>query len=90
MYIIYYVRISNVEEMGWSSIMAKDKRWTSIRNYEWVLIPDLSRYYVKDYPVYTIAYYRELTMISSRHIEPIYADVTSTAAHSILFAICYS
>jgi hypothetical protein len=41
-----------------------------IRNYERDLIPDPTRYYVKDDPVYTTAYYPELTLIPSRYTRP--------------------
>ena len=52
-----------------------------IRNYERDLVPDPTRYYVKDYPAYSAAYYPELTMIPSRYIRPVHlgiGTVTST------------
>ena len=36
------------------------------------LIPDPTRYYIKDDPVYTTAYYPELSMIPSRYARPLY------------------
>jgi hypothetical protein len=39
--------------------------------------PDPTRYYVKDDPVYTTAYYQELTMIPSRYTRPSIGTVTS-------------
>src|ERR687891_2295968 len=77
----YYIPISKVE--GWDSHVL----WLKIteeevkRNYERDLIPDLTRYYVKDYPAYSTDYYPELTMIPSRYTRPIYpgiGTITST------------
>ena len=45
------------------------------------LIPDPTRYYIKDDPVYTTAYYPELSMIPSRYTRPLYpgiGTITST------------
>ena len=45
------------------------------------MIPDPTRYYIKDDPVYTTAYYPELSMIPSRYTRPLYpgtGTITST------------
>src|SRR5918994_7106800 len=45
------------------------------------LIPDPTRYYIKDDPVYTTAYYPELSMIPSRYTRTLYhgiGTITST------------
>jgi hypothetical protein len=73
----YYIPISKVE--GWDGhvLWLKITEEEVIRNYERDLIPDPTRYYVKDDPVYTTAYYPELTMIPSRYIRPSIGTVTS-------------
>jgi hypothetical protein len=77
----YYIPISNVE--GWDSHVL----WLKItedevkRKYERDIVPDPTRYYVKDYAMYTTAYYPEITMIPSRYTKPVYMDTnTSTTA----------
>ena len=77
----YYIPISKVE--GWDGhvLWLKITEKEVIRKYERDVIPDPTRYYVKDYPMYTAAYYPELTMIPSRYIRPIHPSigtVTST------------
>jgi hypothetical protein len=44
------------------------------RKYERDIAPDPTRYYVKDYAMYTTAYYPEITMIPSRYTKPVYTD----------------
>jgi hypothetical protein len=71
----YYIPISRVE--GWDGHVL----WLKIteeevkRIYERDLIPDPTRYYVKDYPAYSTSYYPELTMIPSRYTRPIYPSI---------------
>lgn len=68
----YYIPISKVE--GWDG----DVLWLKItedeveRNYERNVVPDPSRYYVKDYPYYSTSYYPALTRISQRYRRPDY------------------
>jgi hypothetical protein len=68
----YYIPISKVE--GWDShvLWLKITEEEVIRNYERDLIPDPTRYHVKDYPAYSTDCYPELTMIPSRYTRPIY------------------
>jgi len=62
----YYVPISKIE--GWDG----DVLWLKItedevkRNYERDVVPDPSRYYVKEYPYYSTSYYPALTRIPPR------------------------
>jgi hypothetical protein len=81
MCIIIIFPLSKVE--GWDGhvLWLKITEQEVIRNYERDLIPDPTRYYVKDYPAYSSAYYPELTMIPSRYTRPIYpgiGTITST------------
>jgi hypothetical protein len=68
----YYIPISKVE--GWDG----DVLWLKIteeevkRKYERDVIPDPSRYYVKDYPYYSTSYYPELTRIPQKYRSPLY------------------
>jgi len=68
----YYIPINRVE--GWDGHVL----WLRITenevkaNYERDKIPDPSRYYVKDYPIYTTSYYPELVMIPPRFIQPVF------------------
>lgn len=69
----YYIPISKVE--GWDG----DVLWLKItedevkRNYERDIVPDPSRYYVKDYPYYSTSYYPALTRIPQRYRRPAYS-----------------
>jgi hypothetical protein len=62
----YYIPISRVE--GWDGHVL----WLKItedevkKNYERDARPDPTRYYVKDYPMYTTAHYPDLSMIPAR------------------------
>jgi hypothetical protein len=69
----YYIPISKVE--GWDG----DVLWLKIRedevkrNYERDVVPDPSRYYVKEYPYYSTSYYPALTHIPQRYQRPTYS-----------------
>ncbi len=71
----YYVPISKIE--GWDG----DVLWLKItedevkRNYERDVVPDPSRYYVKEYPYYSTSYYPALTRIPQRYRRPAYSVV---------------
>jgi hypothetical protein len=68
----YYIPISKVEV--WDSYVL----WLKITEnevkakYERDMIPDPARYYIKDYPYYTTAYYPPLTTIPARYQRPPY------------------
>lgn len=48
-----------------------------IRNYERDdIVPDPSRYFVKDYPYYNPAYYPELVIVPPRFQRPVYCNAT--------------
>ena len=72
----YYIPISKVE--GWDSHVL----WLKVAesevkgNYERDKIPDPFRYYIKDYPYYSTAYYPQLTIIPSRYTKPDYPTKT--------------
>jgi hypothetical protein len=74
----YYIPISKVE--GWDSHVL----WLKItedevkRKYERDIAPDPTRYYVKDYAMYTTAYYPKITMIPSRYTKPAYIDTNTS------------
>ena len=72
----YYIPISKVE--GWDGnvlwLKITEKEVTS--KYERNTVPDPSRYYVKDYPVYSTAYYPTLTMIPTKYVGPTYAGAS--------------
>jgi hypothetical protein len=71
----YYIPITKVE--GWDNHVL----WLKItedevkRKYERYIAPDPTRYYVKDYAMYTTAYYPEITMIPSRYTKPTYTNI---------------
>ena len=54
------------------------------RNYERNVVPDPSRYFVKDYPGYNTAY-PELTIIAPRYSRPVY---TTTATEQPVVFRC--
>jgi hypothetical protein len=68
----YYIPISKVE--GWDGHVL----WLKInedevkRNYQRDIVPDPSRYYVKDYPYYNAAFYPEVIIIQPRYKRPVY------------------
>jgi hypothetical protein len=76
----YYIPISKVE--GWDSHVL----WLKItedevkRKYERDIAPDPTRYYVKDYAMYTTAYYPEITMIPSRYTKPAYSYIDTNTS----------
>jgi hypothetical protein len=80
----YYIPISKVE--GWDG----DVLWLKIteeqvkRNYERNIVPDPSRYYVKDYPYYSTAYYPALARIPHRYQSHIFPAPPSPTAASTL------
>ncbi len=71
----YYIPISKVE--GWDG----DVLWLKITekeveaNYERNVVPDPSRYYVKDYPYYSTSYYPALARIPQRYLRPDYHSI---------------
>lgn len=79
----YYIPMSKVE--GWDGNVL----WLRIiedevkRNYERDVVPDPSRYFVKDYPSYTAAY-PDLTMIIPRYTAPAY-KIDSAVEEQLVF-----
>jgi hypothetical protein len=68
----YYIPIHQVE--GWDGhvlwLKIEDNEVKSI--YERDIVPDPSRYYVKDYPYYASTNYPELLIIQPRHKRPVF------------------
>jgi hypothetical protein len=73
----YYIPISKVDGWDGNVLWLKITEEEVVRKYERDAIPDPTRYYVKDYPSYSTAYYSEITVIPTRYARPIY---TSTRA----------
>jgi hypothetical protein len=73
----YYIPITKVE--GWDGFVL----WLKIteeevkKNYERDVIPNPSRFYVKDFPGYTTVY-PEVTMITPKFTRPLYTAKDST------------
>jgi hypothetical protein len=69
----YYIPISKVEgwdgEVLWLKITEDEVK----RNYERDIVPDPSRYYVKEYPYHSTSYYPALTRIAQRYQRPAYS-----------------
>ena len=76
----YYILIIKVD--GWDGhlLWLKIEEEEVTRKYERDIIPDPSRYYVKDYPFYKASYYPEVIMIQPRHKRPVF---TTPPAHGI-------
>ena len=69
----YYIPVSKVEGWDGNVLWLKITEEEVIRKYERDdIVPDPSRYYVKDYPMYTTVYYPELIMIPSKYTRPTY------------------
>lgn len=71
----YYIPIQRVE--GWDGhvLWLKVTEAQVKENYERSHLPDLLRYYVKDYPYYNASFYPPLAVISSRHVQTKYPDI---------------
>jgi hypothetical protein len=73
----YYVPLGKVE--GWDSNVL----WLKVpeeyvkRNYERDVVPDPSRYYIKDFPGYT-AIYPEVEVILPKYSKPVYTTKNTT------------
>jgi hypothetical protein len=73
----YYIPIAKVE--GWDGYVL----WLKIieddvkRNYERDILPDPSRYYLKDFPGYT-AVYPEVEIIMPKYSRPVYTAKNTT------------
>jgi hypothetical protein len=74
----YYIPISKVE--GWDGHVL----WLKITeeevktNYERNIIPDPTRYYVKDYPYYSADNYPEVVIIQPRYKRPVFTTPPPT------------
>ena len=68
----YYIPISKVEGWDGSALWLKVTEGEVKTNYERNVIPDPSKYYVKDYPYYNAAYYPEVVIIQPRYKRPVF------------------
>jgi hypothetical protein len=68
----YYIPIHQVE--GWDGhvLWLKVTEADAKSRYEREIVPDPSRYYVKDYPYYAATNYPELLVIQPRHKRPVF------------------
>ena len=73
----YYIPIGKV--VGWdcSILWLKIPEEYVKRNYERYVVPDSSRYYVKDFPGYT-AIYPEVEVILPKYSRPVYTTKNTT------------
>ena len=79
----YYIPVGKIEGWDGNVLWLKITEEEVIRKYERDdIVPDPSRYYVKDYPMYTTAYYPELTMIPSRYTRPTYTSAIAITANT--------
>lgn len=68
----YYIPISKVEGWDGSVLWLKIPEYDIKSNYERDIIPDPSRYYVKDYPFHTSTNYHDLIVIEPKYKKPVF------------------
>ena len=73
----YYIPIGKVEGWDGSVLWLKVPEEYVKRNYERDIMPDPSRYYVKDFPDYT-AIYPEVEIIMPKYSRPVYTTRNTT------------
>jgi hypothetical protein len=73
----YYIPIGKVEGWDGSILWLKIPEEYVKKNYERYVVPDPSRYYVKDFPGYT-AIYPEVEVILPKYSRPIYTTKNTT------------
>lgn len=73
----YYIPIGKVEGWDGSILWLKIPEEYVKRNYERYVVPDPSRYYVKDFPGYT-AIYPEVEVILPKYSRPVYITKNTT------------
>jgi hypothetical protein len=79
----YYIPIIKVEGWDGNVLWLKITEEEVVTKYERDVIPDPSRYYVKDYPSYSTAYYPEITFIPTRYARPMYTTATTLPREDI-------
>jgi hypothetical protein len=77
----YYIPISKVEGWDGTVLWLKINEEEVKRNYERNVIPDPTRYYVKDYPYYNAAYYPEVIMIQPRYKRPVFTTPSEPSSN---------
>jgi hypothetical protein len=73
----YYIPIGKVEGWDGSILWLKIPEEYVKKNYERYVVPDPSRYYVKDFPGYT-AIYPEVEVILPKYSRPVYTTKNTT------------
>ena len=68
----YYIPINKVEGWDGHAVWLKIPEVEVKANYERNIMPDPTRYYVKDYPYYNAAIYPEVVIIQPRYKRPIF------------------
>jgi hypothetical protein len=79
----YYIPINKVEGWDGNVLWLKITEGEVVTKYERDIIPDPSRYFVKDYPSYSTAYYPEITLIPTRYARPMYTTATTLPREDI-------
>jgi hypothetical protein len=79
----YYIPITKVQGWDGNILWLNITEEQVVKKYERDTIPDPSRYYVKDYPSYSTAYYPELTTIPTRYARPMYTTTTTPPGEDI-------
>jgi hypothetical protein len=79
----YYIPISKVEGWDGNVLWLKITEEEVVRKYERDIIPDPTRYFVKDYPSYSTTYYPEITLIPTKYARPIYITTTTPPREDI-------
>ncbi len=73
----YYIPSTKVEGWDGNVLWLNITEQEVVKKYQVDTVPDPSRYFVKDYPVYSTAYYPQLTLIPTKFARQIYNTTTS-------------
>jgi hypothetical protein len=85
----YYIPISKIEGWDGSVLWLKIPQNEIKANYERNIVPDSSRYYVKDYPYNTATNYPDLVVIEPRYKKPVFTTPRPSSYTSDLCNIPY-
>jgi hypothetical protein len=83
----YYIPIGKVEGWDGSILWLKIPEEYVKRNYERYVVPDPSRYYVKDFPGYT-AIYPEVEVILPKYSRPVLYTTKNTTPEGFRVYLC--
>ena len=73
----YYIPLTKVEGWDGNVLWLNITEQELVKKYQVDTVPDPSRYFVKDYPIYSTAYYPQLTLIPTKFARPVYSATTS-------------